>query len=240
MHLEAPVTIRKVPHEHLHGFFQSREVLDSDPRDLFNFLRTCRKLYRLYEDVLRNKQLLCRFYVNISRPLPQESQLAIVSGIGKGKLRTFVFNPKSQNNSQPTIEYNFRDPCNFDPKTALCTYQQNDNRDALVDLLSQHCLKWVRTFIHWPPGQEGGNGDPTVGLLLDLQNNFLGVINFHQYDPAGRNPEEARGTVACGAQRFWAMICHCKVDRFLVLQSVCGTVWDRTFACPRVAVVTNN
>lgn len=74
-------------------------------------------------------------------------------------------------------------------------------------------------------------------LMSNLRQNFLGVTNFHQYDDnTGNSPDE--DTRRYGT-RFWAMICHCKRDTFLIIYNAHGTVWDRSFACPRVAMVAS-
>lgn len=234
--------IRKLPHDHLHEVFQGHDVLESDPRDLYNLLRTCRTLYENYEDIIQGKQLFSRFYLNISRPLQQEPQL--IHQISSGKLQIFVVNPNRQPACEPTIEKDFKDPWLVHSKTSARYRQLNGNKDDMVAMLSRQCLKWVGTFIHWPSDNpEQSNDDPVLDLMVNLQQNFLGIINFHQYDSStrfGSNPEEdICGVAGYGARRFWAMICHCKTDRFLVIHNARGTVWDCSFTCPRIAMVTS-
>lgn len=227
------MVVRKRPQEHLHEVFSAHDVLESDPRDLYNLLRTCRTLYESSGDVARGRQLLSRFYIDVPGPGQQEPRL--VRQIDSGKLHIFVVNPKWQHAREPALvaQVGFR---GFTDSMISMRPQQPDGQsDVLVDMLSRQCLRWISAFVHWP-----FDNDPPAAnsqLMSNLRQNFLGVTNFHQYDDnAGSGPDE--DTRRYGT-RFWAMICHCKQDTFLIIYNAHGTVWDRSFACPRVAMVAS-
>lgn len=238
------MVIRKRPREHLHDVFSAHDVSESDPRDLYNLLRTCRTLYEYSKDISRGDHLLSRFYINIPGPVQQESLL--VHQIGSGKLQIFVMNPKWQRAREPVVQRDFRGPRNFDSIKSIRPQQLNEHSDTLVDMLSRQCLRWISTFVHWPIENPGGLSDDSVANpnpMANLRQNFLGVTNFHQYDRSARprngGDEDVHGDSGYRNQKFWAMICHCKRDTFLILYNARGTIWDRSFVCPRVAMVTS-
>lgn len=222
--------------------FSAHDVSESDPRDLYNLLRTCRTLYEYSKDISWGDHLLSRFYINIPGPVQQESLL--VHQIGSGKLQIFVMNPKWQPAREPVVQRDFRISRTVDSIKPIRLRQPNEHSDTLVDMLSRQCLKWISTFVHWPienPEELIGNSVVDPNLMANLRQNFLGVTNFHQYDRSTRprNSGDVRGVSGYRGQGFWAMICHCKRDTFLVIYNARGTVWDRSFVCPRVAMVTN-
>lgn len=238
------MVIRKTPREHLHEVFSTHDVLESDPRDLYNLLRTCRTLYEYSKDITRGNQLLSRFYITIPGPVEQEPLL--VHQIGSGKPQIFVLNPEYRFPREPVVQKDLWGSYIADSMISMCLRQPNEHLDALVDMLSRQCLRWISTFVCWPfDNPEESNDGPVanLNLMANLRQNFLGVTNFHQCDnPAGlRNSKD--GEIHSGSgyrnQRFWAMICHCKRDRFLIIYNARGTVWDRSFACPRVAMIAS-
>lgn len=237
------MVIRKRPQEHLHDVFSAHDVSESDPRDLYNLLRTCRTLYEYSKDISRGDHLLGRFYINIPGPVQQESLL--VHQIGSGKLQIFVMNPKWQPAREPVVQRDFRGSRPVESMKAIRHRQPNEHSDTLVDMLGRQCLKWISTFVHWPIGNPelSNNSVASPNLMANLRQNFLGVTNFHQYDrlarPRNSEDDDVYNVSGYRNQRFWAMICHCKKDTFLVIYNARGTVWDRSFVCPRVAMVTS-
>lgn len=191
---------------------------------------------------MKGNQLFNRFYLNILRPPNQEPQL--IQQEGTGKLQVFVVNPKWQFAWESVVQRAFQDPSIVHPKGSIRPQEPSENKDVLIDMLSRQCLKWIGTFSHWPSDSPlQANDDPTVALMANLRQNIFGIINFHQYVNSVRPEYNAskgiRGVSGCGTQRFWAMICHCKRNNFLVIYNARGTIWDHNFTCPRIAVVTD-
>lgn len=243
LYLEAPAVIRKRPQEYLYEVFRGHDVSEPDPRDLHNLLRTCRTFYESPEDLARGNQLLSRFYINIPGPVEQEPSL--VHQIGSGELQLFVVNPKRQLDHGPLVRRDYQDS-RIDSRISIHPQQRSEHSDALVDMLSRQCLKWIATFIHWPfdnPEKPNDNSATNSDPMSNLRQNFLGVINFHQYDsstkPRNNEGEGINSISGCRTRRFWAIICHCKRDAFLIIYNSRGTVWDRSFTCPIVAMVTS-
>ncbi|KAG0640051.1 hypothetical protein HOY80DRAFT_1071295 [Tuber brumale] len=241
-YLETPAPIRKSRCQYLHGFFESHLIIESDPRDLFNLICTCRTIYKAYKETRQSDQILYQFYIEIPRPPRPEPQLVRIPG--PGRLQTFVANPKRQRPSELYSQKNPQPSWIVRSRLAGQLEQLDEDRDALADILGQHCVKWVSTFISWPAFSDGEQSiphDPAAQELVDFRQNFLGVLNFHQYDTAGRFMDgEGQTPGGFGHASFWAMICHGRMGKFLVLHSSGGSIWDRNIACPRVALVTGS
>ncbi|RPA95787.1 hypothetical protein L873DRAFT_1289078 [Choiromyces venosus 120613-1] len=239
-YLETPAPIRKLRRQYLHGFFESHRIIESDPRDLFNLICSCRTIYKAYKEMRRSDQILDQFYIEIPRPPRLEPQLVRI--IGPGKLQTFVANPKRQRSSEL---YRQKLPqASWVVRSRLAGLEQLDeDRDALGDILGQHCVKWVSTFISWPvfsDGEQSFPHDPATQQLVDFRQNFLGVLNFHQYENPSRFMDNEGQPGSFGHVGFWAMICHCRMGKFLVLHSSSGSIWERNIPCPRIALVTDS
>ncbi|CUS11971.1 unnamed protein product [Tuber aestivum] len=241
-YLETRAPVRKPGRQYLHDFFESHQIIESDPRDLFNLICTCRTIYKAYRKMRRSDQILDQFYIEIPRPPRLEPQLVRMTG--PGKLQTFVANPKRQ---RPFELYRQKPPQPswvIRSRQAGSLGQLDEDRDALADILGQHCVKWVSTFVTCPVLSEGEQSFPldrATQQLVDFRQNFLGVLNFHQYENPIRFMDN-EGQTPGGFEHvgFWAMICHCKMGGFLVLHSSGGSVWDRNIVCPRIALVTGS
>jgi hypothetical protein len=156
---------------------------------------------------------------------------------GTGKLQTFVANPNRQSSSEPPHQIlpQLAWISRSDSAGKLGRLQElNASRDALAEILGQHSGKWVSTFVAWPELPIDGQSLPhnlVTQQLVDFRQNFLGVLNFHQFEsPVGQTS---------GNARFWTMICHCRMGEFVVLQSF-GSLWDRIAPCPSIAQVVDS
>ncbi|PWW77407.1 hypothetical protein C7212DRAFT_362631 [Tuber magnatum] len=209
-YLETPAPIRKSRRQYLHDFFEGHLIVESDPRDLFNLICTCRTIYKAYKEMGRSDQILDQFYIEIPRPPRLEPQLVRVTG--PGKLQTFVANPKRQHPSELYRQKPPQPSWVVRSRLAGRLGQLNEDRDTLADILDQHCVKWVSTFVTWPISSEGEQSFPHgsgAQQLVDFRQNFLGVLNFHQYEnPIRFMDNEGQTQGGFGHVGFWAMICH--------------------------------
>ncbi|KAI5838312.1 hypothetical protein DFP73DRAFT_600128 [Morchella snyderi] len=228
--------IRKGRNIHLNGQSGRHETFESDPQDLYYALLTCKAIFKPYENILQKRKLLELFYLQIAESPHHKSRLVEVET--PEKFRKFVANEETQHHASSVLQNSIR--VEFIPESmgSLSFGQshkiKNGISDDLIDLLSQNCVKRAETF-----GFKNEQDQSEVDILRDLKNQFLGIINFSQYDATQDYLVSGEKTCGHGPKGFWAMICHCKKDRFLVLHSVGGNVWDRNFACPRVAEVTS-
>jgi len=241
-YLETPAPIRKSRNQYLHGFFESHRIVDSDPRDLFNLICTCRTIYKAYKEMRRSNKILDQFHIEILRPPQLEPQLVRMTS--PGKLQTFVPNPKRQHSSELYRQNPPQPSWAVRSKLAGRLGQLDEDRDALSDILSQHCVKWVSTFISWPASSDSEQPfphDPATQQLVEFRQNFLGVLNFHQYEnPSRFMHKDGHTPGGFGHVGFWVMICHCREGKFLVLHSSSGSIWNQNIACPRIASVTDS
>ncbi|KAH8145439.1 uncharacterized protein LAJ45_10561 [Morchella importuna] len=221
---------------HLNGQSGRHETYESDPQDLYHTLLTCKAIFKPYENILQKQKLLELFYLQIAKPPHHESRLIEMEV--PEKFRKFVAKEEMQHHAgsvlQDSVGIEFISQSMGSLSLGQSYKVENSTSDDLVDLLSQNCVKRAETF-----GFKNEKDQSEVDILRDLKNQFLGIINFYQYDTT--QDYFVNGGKAGGhrPKEFWAMICHCKKDRFLVLHSVGGKVWDRNFACPRVAEVTS-
>ena len=155
-----------------------------------------------------------------------------------GKLQAFVANPDRLSSSEPLHQRSPQPAWIMRSNTAARDgriQKLDDLRDTLVDIVSKNCEKWVSTFVSWPVYPHGEflciHGPATL-QLVNIRQNFLGVLNVHQFESSVEQVYRPA--------RFWAMICHCKANKFLVLHSWGGSLWDRAIACPRNAQVVDS
>lgn len=220
----------------LNGQSQRHGIYESNPQDLYHALLSCKTIFKPYENFLRKGNLLELFYIQVIKPPYYESRL--IETESPEKFRKFVASAETQQYNSQTPRSPFGIELISESMGLLSFEHPNINenglRDYLIDLLSQNCVKRVETF-----GFKNEKDQSEVDILRGLKNQFLGIINFYQSDTAQGCPLGSQKTNCHGSKGFWAMICHCKNNKFLVLYSVGGNVWDRNFACPRVAEVIN-
>ncbi|KAI5779788.1 hypothetical protein EDC01DRAFT_669863 [Geopyxis carbonaria] len=232
-YLRCPVVIHKPRNEYLHPFFESQPILEADPRDIFNFYRSCRALYEMRKPV-SNKEtgFLHKHVITIQRESSIDSPTHHHGIISRSSTKKRPMTVKSREDSV----YEVKSPKSKRPLDAVQIKEEEDHA-ILMSNLHGLCIQWVQNFIEWPlPAADDPQINPTTEVLLNLEKRFVGVLNFHQYSNDNESDTDFSGF---GGFSFWTVICLCSPKFFLFMHGAGSSIWDPASPCPRVVFVTS-